>query len=1330
MLEPWSAELRSLGGVCFTQREIDVMACILHVRGTSRIASLLSISPRTAETHTFNIMRKMHCNSREGIVDFVEKSGKCSVLRAHYYELSLYSVFYKKLKELSVFLRNKSVSCSLAVQSFSPKNASDGAIDEPLDEPLDGVSSKNSPTRQLQSFIVTSLQHIGFSVTTIEALGGASMPSQKPDPEWSLEQCPPGYLGCVLDGDLPIWLPVQDHPCLVFFELLKRLLTSLLPSLGGGGMEKALAAARADFQRHFENRAFQSRESSQAPPVTSCFFKGEQSIGSYWHLPSWNLKGEARTALSRDYGKSQVARGAPSDQWKKGSWQRNQGGAFLQGGRETPRRAISTSAQEGFLPTVCVSFRASSPHFLPLKDHWKDHWKDRWKDRWKEQNLKSPVWWQKQEEPLPPKKGSLYFPQNSLQPPTWFFTRQHLESVLRYAVFAFVLCFICFFGDSVRHRIYKISSPPLCIRSDLSLPPEDKVLKRPGLIAQLELTLNQASDPDTNLKAVALTGMGGAGKTTLARQYARLWVQKHKTPVVWELNGETGETLLESFENLAYALSETPQDLLILQKMRTSLSLKERAKRVLFWVRKKLTRRSQWLLIYDNVGKVDELWDFFPRDAEAWGNGRIIATTRDENIRTNPYIGATILVPPLTPQEKLSLFASILAPRAFSPHSGKQKVNNFLQKIASFPLDVSLAAYYLKASQSSLDDYDHARLATDFSPLQEMILRETSGYTNTRIRIVTLALDQLLKAHKDFAELLLCVSLLDAHNIPLAFLEKIKEKTVVENFIYHLKKYSLLLPPFPGTSFLSQRKSCSALITLHPCIQEIVLAYLATCLEPSHSRQLLKNFFREFFLYTGFCRENDEFPLFSALINHCQRLLKLDQLSKNKLIINPQNHGYLKAEIGAFYALLQHFNQAQGYLAEALSALSDTSDPLTIQAMVYLGYVHRMSGKEFEARTLLEKALAYSSPLSSLKAWARSHLGGVYRHLGNYDKARALFLESLSFYQTNTPHSSKKIAPELIHLGEIYRLEGDLQKAKEFCEKGVNLYRQVLFHHSYDYGTSDAFPDNLNSHHGHADGDSRFFPTEISSRISWSLVQLGKIEQDRGEWKKAKSLFEQALQVLYPASLTASSVPELEEEAGCAWILTHLGKAESVLGNFQRAYTLLQRALVLYQKYFPQNKLKTAWVLIYLGHVDYQLKEFQRAEESLEKALRFLEEEPHEGRSSPWQSGKPSEIGQLFQELGQVYLQQKHLKKAEGSFQKALLLLSSQNFVQRVLCLEGLHSANQSAPSKNFLGQAWRICQESLPASSPIRERIQEKYQKNTPHNSIAALQSKGLGPP
>lgn len=90
----------------FTRRETDVIACLMCSR-PSAIPSILSISSRTVEAHVHNIMLKLECNSREGIIDFVERSGKTSFTQAHYQTLAADILFEKSLKEIEVLTRNQ-----------------------------------------------------------------------------------------------------------------------------------------------------------------------------------------------------------------------------------------------------------------------------------------------------------------------------------------------------------------------------------------------------------------------------------------------------------------------------------------------------------------------------------------------------------------------------------------------------------------------------------------------------------------------------------------------------------------------------------------------------------------------------------------------------------------------------------------------------------------------------------------------------------------------------------------------------------------------------------------------------------------------------------------------------------------------------------------------------------------------------------------------------------------------------------------------------------------------------------------------------------------------
>lgn len=99
----YTEHLTIINGVSFTRREIDIISCLLSARGTSKIASLLCISPKTVVAHIRNIMLKLECNSRESIIDFIENSNKISIIRKYYLGLLIDIAFEKNLQQISKF---------------------------------------------------------------------------------------------------------------------------------------------------------------------------------------------------------------------------------------------------------------------------------------------------------------------------------------------------------------------------------------------------------------------------------------------------------------------------------------------------------------------------------------------------------------------------------------------------------------------------------------------------------------------------------------------------------------------------------------------------------------------------------------------------------------------------------------------------------------------------------------------------------------------------------------------------------------------------------------------------------------------------------------------------------------------------------------------------------------------------------------------------------------------------------------------------------------------------------------------------------------------------
>lgn len=113
-----------IGKITFTDREIDIISCILNSRGAKKIASILFISPRTVETHIQNILMKIGGNSQETIIDFIEQSKQFKVIKEHYLNLLITAIFEQQLKQIAHLIKKYRLFCAIICSDEESKDPS------------------------------------------------------------------------------------------------------------------------------------------------------------------------------------------------------------------------------------------------------------------------------------------------------------------------------------------------------------------------------------------------------------------------------------------------------------------------------------------------------------------------------------------------------------------------------------------------------------------------------------------------------------------------------------------------------------------------------------------------------------------------------------------------------------------------------------------------------------------------------------------------------------------------------------------------------------------------------------------------------------------------------------------------------------------------------------------------------------------------------------------------------------------------------------------------------------------------------------------------------
>lgn len=804
------------------------------------------------------------------------------------------------------------------------------------------------------------------------------------------------------------------------------------------------------------------------------------------------------------------------------------------------------------------------------------------------------------------------------------------------------------------------------ILSDLILPSKTTLLDRPGLIMQI----NSKFKNQDGIQAVALVGIGGSGKTTIARHYGH----QQKANIVWEINAESQESLKSSFEQLAQNLGKTKEDEKKLREIQEIKSPREREEKIMLFVKDHLRSQSPWFLIYDNIEDFGDIQQYFPQDIKFWGRGKFILTTRNNNIQNNNKVNCIISVAELTPDEKLNLFLNIMNPS--SPHhftSRIAEIRAFLESIPPFPLDVSVAAYYLKTTNISYKEYlkKLESYSNDLSNVQENILKETGTYHKSRYSIITLSLENLIKSHKDFGELLLFVSLLDSQNIPKDLLNQYKNDVIVDNFIYHLKKYSLI------TSNFSDRETIPN-FSIHRSTQAIALSYLTKKLNVLNKNKKTEEICNTFVDYIVDKIERRDFLQMKFLSTHCLVLLSHEHLLTNVMKAS------ILGELGGIYAHQGFYEKAKKLLEKSLELLDIKKHPITFaHTSIYLGKIYNSLGYYEESIDLFNNTVKIYEKHSKNNmdlAKILGYLGSIYRKTGKYKKAQNLLEKSLMLYKRHVSNNHVLIPWVSGNLGHIFHEQGDYERARVLFEQNLKIYKEY-------------FPEN---HVGFA----------------IALQDLGAIQRDLGQYKNSKYLFEECLKI-YKQHLS-------ENHLYFAELLTYLGSVYIELKNYEKAKNLLEKSLIIYEKHVPENNIYLAFTLGTLGNAYKGLKNYLLAKRYLQKNLKIYED----------QHGKTHiKTAYVLRDLGDVYLLEGHLEIAESFLKKAFVIFQKDKHPKIYTCLESLSdlylkkslvtrkqdkadTQHLKIQAMNHLRQALEIVKTHFPADSPHITRIQDKLKK------------------
>lgn len=1036
--------LREIVGIKFTLREIDVISCIMHNRGEKKIASLLQISPRTVGTHLHNIMLKLGQNSRESIIDFIEKSGKLSYIKKYYFHILIQSTFEQSLAKIGKTINRKAFDCSLNVSQLNEKekNKLSNITSHLKLANINLIKNNKSTEHKFNIHCITN-----DFVPKAESEDILLLLKKTEAEEDFLEN---NYIDFCLDKNYYS----------AIFVLLEKIL----------GVEEI-------------------RE------IKEGFFSEYQAISESW-------KGQS---VSNDSNKIQ------------------KGGTYSKAEQATKSFYI--------IPSVLL------------------------------------------------------------------------------------LCITLYYLFDITKIL--ASNDKSSLRSELFLPQEGVLLSREQVISKIKSTFRNSKGINT----IALVGIGGSGKSTIAKKYAK----ESGATIIWRLNAESRSSIVSSMKQIAYTIASKEKEREEVDKILAIKDAFERERGLLLFLRKWAKSYPGWLIIYDNVKSFNDIKRFFPHDPNGWGEGNVIITTSNNNIVHNDIILSenVVTVGGLSDQEKAKLFISIL-------EDSKKKYDidydQCLNDIPSFPLDVLIAAHYIKETNISCTQYlkyssSHNQV---FRNAQLNILNDVGEYSKTRYDIITLPIQYMVEKSADFRDLLIMISNISSLDIPKKLLASYKGDIIVDNFIYALKKFSLI------TKETNQKNGLGQVFSIHKSTQDIVFAYFVNSLQFAENPNQLHNISVFLENYLSNILDKNDFLKIQLFVPHIEKFLK------NSRLFNKQDIARLNKKLGISYFYLGRYEKAKGAFHNALNIYDQDKNNEIDKAKVLarLGAVYRNTADFQKAKECLEKALkAYekyygadhvetariSTTLGSVyrnigdyprakkllengsaifekrynkehksTIWSLSYLGQFYKNIGSYTEARALLEKTFSTYEAEFGNTHTKTAWSLVHLASVYRSIGYPEKAKEYLIRAIEIYKLRCGEDSFEY--------------------------------AWSRAHLSAVYRDLGKLDEAINILKGSI-AFYNNNLPVGHIIH-------GWIKFHLGNAYRHKGNQELAKEYLNESLLINEKYYGKSHIKTAQILNSLGKLAIVSQDFEQAKIFLEKSLKIYSIHGHYDKYKAYEA-----LGDLYSEM-------------------------------------------------------------------------------------------------
>ena len=679
---------------------------------------------------------------------------------------------------------------------------------------------------------------------------------------------------------------------------------------------------------------------------------------------------------------------------------------------------------------------------------------------------------------------------------------------------------------------------------------------REEIFARLHDALNSHSPGNLEAQILAISGLGGIGKTQLALEYAYRYSDEYQA-VFW-VRAETPDELMVDFAAIAGVLKLTENQ---------PQSQREATQAVKQW----FSEHADWLLVLDNLESLAPLNDFIPFKSK----GHVILTTRLQS--TGSFVrrldlgkmtldeGAILLLrraKQIEPEETLEHLCA-------SDRIVARQISQFLDGL---PLALDQAGAYIEDAACDLAHYFDLLQRAESKLLGLRSLADGGNVDHPHSVHATLSLtfDRIKQANPAAIDLLQLFAFLYPEAIP--------EEMVIEGLSYLSAplqsiasdplKYDATIAELRRHSLL-YRNSSTKTFTIHRLVQAVLrddMDQALQCKWATWAVQMINHVFPEVehWITSNQCqRYFSQAQVAVSLINewdircieashlltqfacylyerkdyelippaHIERMLqKAIVILQHCAVSAAASHEMANAQqiLGWLYIDCQKYVQAKQYIQNALETYEHLPEPdqrSIADCFANLAEIHERLGQFAQAEPLYEQVLKLSEKLRGPEHMDvlidLRNLGVCYVQQRKYAQAAPLLQRALTIGQNLLGHEHVIPAGILSALGRLYLEQGNYTQAEPLLQQALEIHHQKI----------------RPGHHA----------------IVTTLNLLGRLYLEQGQYAQAEPLLQQALEIqqkrLWAGDATLT-----------ARIFNNLARLAYARGNLVEARSLFQQS--------------------------------------------------------------------------------------------------------------------------------------------------------------------------